>query len=248
MPRNSMLSVQHLTKKYGKRTVLDDLNLDVKTGQTISIIGPSGAGKSTLLRCINLLEKPQKAKITIDGLTVNIPGISNKEILAERRKSAMVFQEYNLFKNMTVIQNVMEALVTVHKISKADAYQRAEDALKSVGMQGREQSYPDELSGGQQQRIGIARAAVVKPKLMLLDEPTSALDPESIGGILDLVARLHKQEQTMVIVTHEMSFAEQVSDQVLVLENGNFIEQGKPDQVFNHPSNPRTKEFLSNFK
>lgn len=242
-----MLTVKHLTKKYGERMILDDISLNVKKGQTVSIIGPSGAGKSTLLRCIDFLEIPQKAQITLDNLTFTIPGMSNKEMLAGRRKSTMVFQEYNLFKNMTVIQNIMEALVTVHKVNKSEAYERAERALTSVGMKGREKSYPDELSGGQQQRIGIARAAVVKPKLMLLDEPTSALDPESIGGILDLVGRLHEQEQTMVIVTHEMSFAKKVSDQVLVLENGKFIEQGEPNQIFDDPKNPRTKEFLSNF-
>jgi len=162
-----MLTIKHLTKKYGQHTILNNLNLNVEKGKTISIIGPSGAGKSTFLRCINLLEMPQKAQITIDGLTVKIPGISKKEILSERRKSAMVFQKYNLFKNMTVIQNVMEALTTVYKISKDEAYQKAEHALASVNMQGRDNAYPNELSGGQQQRIGIARATVVKPKLML---------------------------------------------------------------------------------
>lgn len=182
-----MIELRNLSKKFGERTILKNLSMRINEGETISIIGPSGAGKSTFLRCINLLETPDSLEMDIDNLSVSVPGISKKQTLMVRRKTSMVFQQYNLFKNKTAIENVMEPLITVKNLQKEVAYDISLKALKSVGMQEKINSFPKQLSGGQQQRVGIARAAAIEPKIMLFDEPTSSLDPESIQGILELI-------------------------------------------------------------
>ena len=239
-----MIELRNLSKKFGERTILKNLSMRINEGETISIIGPSGAGKSTFLRCINLLETPDSLEMDIDNLSVSVPGISKKQTLMVRRKTSMVFQQYNLFKNKTDIENVMEPLITVKNLQKEVAYDISLKALKSVGMQEKINSFPKQLSGGQQQRVGIARAAAIEPKIMLFDEPTSSLDPESIQGILELIKEQRDKGYTMLIVTHEMNFARQVSDRIFVMENGSFIESGSPEEIFNRSDNPRIKEFL----
>lgn len=239
-----MIELRNLSKKFGERTILKNLSMRINEGETISIIGPSGAGKSTFLRCINLLETPDSLEMDIDNLSVSVPGISKKQTLMIRRKTSMVFQQYNLFKNKTAIENVMEPLITVKNLQKEVAYDISLKALKSVGMQEKINSFPKQLSGGQQQRVGIARAAAIEPKIMLFDEPTSSLDPESIQGILELIKEQRDKGYTMLIVTHEMNFARQVSDRIFVMENGSFIESGSPEEIFNRSDNPRIKEFL----
>ena len=239
-----MIKLKNLSKHFGERTILNNLSMTIDEGETISIIGPSGAGKSTFLRSINLLEMPDKLEMVIDGLSVSAPGITKKQTLEVRRKTSMVFQQYNLFKNKTAIENVMEPLITVKKLSKADAYNVSLKALKSVGMQDKINSFPKQLSGGQQQRVGIARAVAIEPKIMLFDEPTSSLDPESINGILGLIKEQRNKGYTMLIVTHEMNFARQVSDRIFVMENGSFIESGSPKKIFDGSENSRVKEFL----
>lgn len=228
-----MIELRNLSKKFGERTILKNLSMRINEGETISIIGPSGAGKSTFLRCINLLETPDSLEMDIDNLSVSVPGISKKQTLMVRRKTSMVFQQYNLFKNKTAIENVMEPLITVKNLQKEVAYDISLKALKSVGMQEKINSFPKQLSGGQQQRVGIARAAAIEPKIMLFDEPTSSLDPESIQGILELIKEQRDKGYTMLIVTHEMNFARQVSDRIFVMENGSFIESGSPEEIFN---------------
>lgn len=239
-----MIELRNLSKKFGERTILKNLSMRINEGETISIIGPSGAGKSTFLRCINLLETPDSLEMDIDNLSVSVPGISKKQTLMVRRKTSMVFQQYNLFKNKTAIENVMEPLITVKNLQKEVAYDISLKALKSVGMQEKINSFPKQLSGGQQQRVGIARAAAIEPKIMLFDEPTSSLDPESIQGILELIKEQRDKGYTMLIVTHEMNFARQVSDRIFVMENGSFIESGSPEEIFNRSDKPRIKEFL----
>ena len=239
-----MIELRNLSKKFGERTILKNLSMRINEGETISIIGPSGAGQSTFLRCINLLETPDSLEMDIDNLSVSVPGISKKQTLMVRRKTSMVFQQYNLFKNKTAIENVMEPLITVKNLQKEVAYDISLKALKSVGMQEKINSFPKQLSGGQQQRVGIARAAAIEPKIMLFDEPTSSLDPESIQGILELIKEQRDKGYTMLIVTHEMNFARQVSDRIFVMENGSFIESGSPEEIFNRSDNPRIKEFL----
>ena len=239
-----MIELRNLSKKFGERTILKNLSMRINEGETISIIGPSGAGKSTFLRCINLLETPDSLEMDIDNLSVSVPGISKKQTLMVRRKTSMVFQQYNLFKNKTAIENVMEPLITVKNLQKEVAYDISLKALKSVGLQEKINSFPKQLSGGQQQRVGIARAAAIEPKIMLFDEPTSSLDPESIQGILELIKEQRDKGYTMLIVTHEMNFARQVSDRIFVMENGSFIESGSPEEIFNRSDNPRIKEFL----
>ena len=239
-----MIELRNLSKKFGERTILKNLSMRINEGETISIIGPSGAGKSTFLRCINLLETPDSLEMDIDNLSVSVPGISKKQTLMVRRKTSMVFQQYNLFKNNTAIENVIEPLITVKNLQKEVAYDISLKALKSVGMQEKINSFPKQLSGGQQQRVGIARAAAIEPKIMLFDEPTSSLDPESIQGILELIKEQRDKGYTMLIVTHEMNFARQVSDRIFVMENGSFIESGSPEEIFNRSDNPRIKEFL----
>lgn len=240
-----MIKITNLYKSFGELEVLKDINLEVKKGEVIAIIGPSGTGKSTLLRCINYLEEPEEGEIEIDGLKINAKNITKKEIYELRRKTSMVFQTYNLFKNKTALENIMEPLVVVKKMDKKVAEERALDILDAVGLSDKRDSYPSKLSGGQQQRVGIGRAMAVDPKVMLFDEPTSALDPELVGEVLDVIKGLAERHTTMLIVTHEMNFAKNVADRVIFMDGGRIAEQGSPEEIFKNAKNPRTIQFLN---
>ena len=202
-----MLKITNLTKEFNNNVVLDNIDLEVKKGEVVAIIGPSGTGKSTLLRCMNLLERANEGQLHIGDVKVNLKNLSKKDILSVRRKSAMVFQNYNLFNNKTVIENVMEALVVVKKMKAEDARKIAIEKLSLVGLADRADDYPSRLSGGQKQRVAIARAIAIDPEVILMDEPTSALDPELVGEVLQVMKSLAETDMTMIIVTHEMNFA-----------------------------------------
>ena len=224
--------------------VLRQIDLDIKEGETTVIIGPSGTGKSTLLRCLNFLEQPTSATITIDNLVVDASTATKKQITELRKKTAFVFQNYALFANKTALENITEGLITVRGKSAEVAKQEALTILKSIGLTDKQDSYPSALSGGQQQRIGIARAMAAQSKVILFDEPTSALDPEWVGEVLTLMRQLAKQKQTMLIVTHEMQFAKEIADRVIFMDQGQIVEQGSADMIFNNPQDPRTRTFL----
>ena len=211
----------------------------------IAILGPSGTGKSTLLRCLNYLTVPTKGKITIGDVTVDAQNHTKKDVIELRKHSSMVFQGYNLFKNKTALENVMEALTVVQKKSKAEAEKIALELLDKVGMSERKDFYPSKLSGGQQQRVAIARALAMEPELLLLDEPTSALDPELVGEVLDTIKKAANEGYTMLLVSHEMNFVKNVATRVIFLENGKIIEDGPPKEVFNHPKSDRVREFFA---
>lgn len=240
------LSIKGLSKSFGKLNVLKDINFDIGKGKVISIIGPSGSGKTTLLRCINALETPDKGTFTFnDGFNLDFSSkISKQETLKLRRKAGMVFQSYNLFPHKTALENVTEGPIVVQKRNKQEVQEKAEELLTKVGLKDKMSLYPHQLSGGQQQRVGIARALAIEPELMLFDEPTSALDPELIGEVLTVINELAKENWTMVIVTHELHFARQVSDEVLFMDGGYIIEQGAPEEVLANPKEERTKQFL----
>lgn len=240
-----MIKISNLSKSFAGNVVLDNLNLDINEGDVIALIGASGAGKSTFLRSINYLEEADSGQLEIDNFKVDFEHISKQEILELRRKTGMVFQQFNLFERRTALQNVMEGLIQVKKMSKADAQKLAEENLRKVGLEDRVDYYPKFLSGGQKQRVGIARAMAMQPTLLLLDEPTSALDPELVGEVQDTILNAAKNKQTMVLVSHEMDFVYNVATKVLFLEKGKIIEEGSPEEVFHHPKNPRTSEFLS---
>ena len=237
-----LLKVENLQKSFGKLQVLKGINQTVRTGQVISVIGPSGGGKSTFLRCLNLLEQPDGGKIWFDGQEITQKGIN---IDLHRQKMGMVFQHFNVFPNMTVLQNITLAPTLEKKIPKAEAEQKAMELLESVGMADKRNEYPRRLSGGQKQRLAIVRALAMEPKVILFDEPTSALDPEMVKGVLNVIKDLARQGMTIVIVTHEMGFAREVSDRVLFMDNGIIAEEGTPEEIFENPKNERTKEFLS---
>ncbi|MBQ5326486.1 MAG: amino acid ABC transporter ATP-binding protein [Oscillospiraceae bacterium] len=237
-----MIKVENLQKSFGKLQVLKGINQTVRTGQVISVIGPSGSGKSTFLRCLNLLEQPDDGKIWFDGQVITQKGIN---IDLHRQKMGMVFQHFNVFPNMTVLQNITLAPTLEKKIPKAEAEQKAMVLLESVGMADKRNEYPRRLSGGQKQRLAIVRALAMEPKVILFDEPTSALDPEMVKGVLNVIKDLARQGMTIVIVTHEMGFAREVSDRVLFMDNGIIAEEGTPEEIFENPKNERTKEFLS---
>lgn len=239
-----MTGVSGLTKRFGTNTVLDNIDLQVKDGERVAIIGPSGTGKSTLLRSINFLDRPDAGTITVGDLSVDAARASQSEILALRRRTAFVFQNYALFANKTARENITEALVTVQKQSRAEAEARADAVLAETGLSDKADSYPAALSGGQQQRVGIGRAMALGADLMLFDEPTSALDPEWVGEVLDLMRRVAEQRQTMLIVTHEMQFAREIADRIVFMEGGRIVEQGPPSQIFDAPQDPRTRDFL----
>ena len=229
-----MISVKHLSKKFGDVTVLKDISLDIKEKEVVVIIGPSGSGKSTILRCLNHLETPSGGEIVIDGIKLE----EGANLNAIRREVGMVFQRFNLFPNMTVLQNIMLAPIQVRGKSKEEAKEKAMRLLKRVAM-------PDELSGGQQQRVAIARALAMNPKALLFDEPTSALDPEMVKEVLDVMKSLAKEGMTMVVVTHEMGFAKEVGDRVMFVDGGLIVEEATPEEFFSHPKNKRTQDFLS---
>ncbi|WML32842.1 amino acid ABC transporter ATP-binding protein [Clostridium sp. OS1-26] len=242
-----MIQIRGLQKQFGSDQVLKGIDLTIKDGEVVGIIGPSGSGKSTLLRCIDFLEKPNKGHIQVDDFSMNVENPKKKDILYLRRNTAMVFQQFNLFKQKTSMENVMEGLVTVQKISKEKAYETAQNFLKKVGLGDRMDYYPRQLSGGQQQRVSIARALALNPKVILFDEPTSALDPEMVGEVLEVIKEAAKEGRTMIIVSHEMSFVREIADKVVFFDNGAIVEQGTPDEVFLHTKNERTKQFLSRF-
>jgi putative amino-acid transport system ATP-binding protein len=239
-----MIRVAGLVKRFGTRTVLDGIDLDIATGERIVIIGPSGTGKSTLLRCLNFLDPPDCGRITLGDLSVDAETASRAEILALRRRTAFVFQNYALFANRTARQNIAEALIVVKRQPKAQALARADAVLEEIGLLDRGDAYPAALSGGQQQRVGIGRAMALDAELMLVDEPTSALDPEWVGEVLDLLRRVAVHRQTMLIVTHEMQFAREIADRVLFMDGGRIVEQGPPAALFESPKDPRLQAFL----
>lgn len=241
-----MISITNLHKSFGDLEVLKGIDVEVEKGQTIVVIGPSGSGKTTFLRCLNILEKPNAGTVEIGGLMADFSKpMSKKQIMAFRKQSAMVFQHYNLFPHMTVLDNIMEGPITVQKKDKKEAQQKALELLKKVGLSDKADSYPYQLSGGQQQRVGIARALALEPKVMLFDEPTSALDPELVGEVLQVMKDLASEGMTMVVVTHEMRFAKGAADEVLFMDGGRIVERGAPADVFNHPKEERTQRFLN---
>ena len=242
-----MITLTNVTKSFGKNHVLKGIDLTVNKGEVVAILGPSGSGKTTLLRCINYLEKPNKGKITIDDFKVDFCQASKTEILSLRQKTAMVFQQFNLFKNKTVVENVMEGLIVAKKWSKEAAYKKSAELLEKVGLGNKLDSYPLQLSGGQQQRVGIARALALNPEVILFDEPTSALDPELVGEVLAIIRKIAKEGITMIIVTHEMAFARDVANHVVFMDGGIIVEEGNPKAIFQSPKEERTIQFLKRF-
>ncbi|MDR2784628.1 MAG: amino acid ABC transporter ATP-binding protein [Treponema sp.] len=240
-----MIEIAGLCKRFNDNIVLDELNLRIEKSQVVAIIGPSGTGKSTLLRCINLLEQPEKGRIRIGDFSMDLTEHSSRNRVELRKRTAMVFQQFNLFQHKTTLENVMEGLIIVKKMNRADAETLARRYLAEVGLSDRLGHYPQHLSGGQQQRVAIARALAMSPDVLLFDEPTSALDPELAGEVLDTIREAARSGYTMILVSHEMNFVRTVASRVLFLENGKIIEDGIPAEVFNHPKNPRTKEFLA---
>lgn len=237
-----IIKVENLCKGFGELKVLRNINQHVNMGGVVSIIGPSGSGKSTFLRCLNLLEVPDSGKITFEGVEITDKKI---DIDKHRQKMGMVFQHFNVFPNMTVLENITLAPVLEKKVPKEQAQEEAEELLKKVGLLEKKDEYPRKLSGGQKQRLAIVRAMAMKPDVILFDEPTSALDPEMVKDVLDVIKDLADSGMTIVIVTHEMGFAKEVSDRVLFMDDGCIQEEGTPEEIFEHPKNPRTIEFLS---
>lgn len=242
-----ILKVTNLSKSFHKNQVLNHIDLEINKGDVLAIIGPSGTGKSTLLRCLNLMEKPEEGQISIGDFTMDLNKHKKTEVIELRKNSAMVFQQFNLFHQKTALENVMEGLLVVKKLSKAEAEKIATYHLKKVGMEDRMNHYPKQLSGGQQQRVAIARALAMNPQILLLDEPTSALDPELVGEVLDTIKEAAKEGNTMVLVSHEMNFVRKVANRVIFLDDGKIIEDGTPKEVFNHPKSQRARDFLRKF-
>jgi polar amino acid transport system ATP-binding protein len=240
-----MLTIEGMTKRFQRNTVLNDISLTVQKGEILGIIGPSGTGKSTLLRCINLLEKPETGRITVGGFSMNFASRNRRDILELRRRSAMVFQQFNLFRQKTALENVMEGLVIVKKMPKAEAEHIARQRLEEVGMSDRLHHYPQHLSGGQQQRVAIARALAMMPEALLFDEPTSALDPELTGEVLDTIKKTAEAGFTMLLVSHEMNFVRSIASRIIFLDGGKIVEDASPEEVFNHPKSERAKEFIA---
>lgn len=239
-----MLKVTNVHKSFGKNEILKGVDLTVEKGDVVVILGPSGSGKTTLLRTIDFLETADSGELAFDDIKTPLAHASKKTILNVRRKTGFVYQNYNLFANKTALENVMEGLVTARKIPQDKARETAERALEKVGLLDRMNYYPSELSGGQQQRVGIARAVAPNPDVVLFDEPTSALDPELVGEVLNVIKDLAKEGTTMIVVTHEMSFAEEAASQVVFMDGGVVVEKGSPSQIFNRPKEERTKKFL----
>ena len=239
-----MIRYENVHKYFGSVEVLKGIDFEIGTGEVVCILGPSGSGKTTLLRCTNFLETPTKGRITVGDVTIDAEKHTKKEVKALRQLSTMVFQNYNLFRNKTALENVILSLVVVQKKSKAEAREIAERYLNVVGMGDRMDYYPSQLSGGQQQRVGIARALALQPHAILFDEPTAALDPELVGEVLNVMKDVAKTGITMAVVTHEMGFAREVADRVVFMDGGVVVEQGPPAQVLDHPQHQRTQQFL----
>ncbi len=246
MAKEVLIEIEHLSKSFpGGTEVLKDISLEIHKGDIVAIIGPSGTGKSTLLRCLNYLSVPSEGKIRIGECTVDAKSHTKEEVYALRRKSSMVFQQFNLFKNKTALENVMEALTKVQKMPKAEAEEISKHLLEQVGMGDRMDFYPSKLSGGQQQRVGIARALAVNPEVILFDEPTSALDPEWVKEVLATIQEVAKEGRTMLIVTHEISFARQVANRILFMEEGKIQVDAPPEEFFSDTKQERLQQFLS---
>lgn len=237
-----MIKIDKLVKTYGENTVLNQIDLEVTSGEVVVIIGPSGSGKSTFLRCLNLLEQPTDGQITFEGNDLLAKNVNIDQI---RQKMGMVFQSFNLFPHKTVLENLTLSPIKVKKMAPDAAEKTAQDLLAQVGLADKANSYPASLSGGQQQRVAIARALAMDPDVMLFDEPTSALDPEMVGEVLAVMQTLAEKGMTMVVVTHEMGFAKEVADRVIFMADGIIQEQGTPEEIFDHPQNSRTQDFLS---
>jgi L-cystine transport system ATP-binding protein len=238
------VQVRNVCKSFGKNRVLKGISFTVKKGEVVVILGPSGSGKTTLLRCINLLGKADDGELFIGDQRVNFRNVSKKEIMEIRRKTAFVFQNFNLFKHKNAIENVMEGLVTARNIPSGQAAAMSREALDKVGLADKYDAYPSQLSGGQQQRVAIARAIVLNPEVILFDEPTSALDPELIGETLQVIRNVAGEGSTMIIVTHEMSFAREVANHVIFMDGGVIVEEGPPGEMFASPKEERTRQFL----
>jgi polar amino acid transport system ATP-binding protein len=246
-----MVKMQNVHKSFGKLEVLRNINFEVSKGEVVCIIGPSGSGKSTLLRCLNHLERITSGRVHIDDELIDecVSGknqlkISHKKVSEICSELGMVFQRFNLFPHMTVLENIIEAPITVKRVSRQESVATAENLLEKVGLKDKRNEYPSRLSGGQQQRVAIARALAMNPKIMLFDEPTSALDPELVGEVLEVMKHLAKEGMTMLVVTHEMGFAREVANRVIFMDKGEIIEDGPPDQIFVNPKHERTRSFL----
>ncbi len=241
---DNIICVNELKKHYkgGEIKALDGVNVEIKRGEVVVIIGPSGSGKSTLLRSLNLLEMPTSGEIIFDGVDINDKAVN---INVHRQKMGMVFQHFNLFPHMSILKNMTIAPMKLKETTKETAEAKALELLKRVGLEDRANSYPSQLSGGQKQRVAIVRALAMEPDVMLFDEPTSALDPEMVGEVLDVMKQLAAEGMTMVVVTHEMGFAREVADRVVFMDQGIILEQGTPDEIFNHPKSPRLQDFLA---
>lgn len=240
-----MLKISNLHKKFDNDEVLKGIDLEVNKGDVIAILGPSGSGKTTLLRCINFLERADEGALEFDSEKYDFKTISKKDILSLRKKTAFVFQNFNLFLNKTALQNVTEGLIVARGVSKLDADKKGKKLLDKVGLGDKYNFYPEQLSGGQQQRAAIARALATDPEIILFDEPTSALDPELIGGILAIIQGLAKHDMTMLIVTHEMNFARNVSNKIVFMEDGEIVEASSTEEFFNNPKSERAREFIA---
>lgn len=243
---NKMISIKNLHKKFDDLHVLKGIDLDVEKGKVLVLIGPSGSGKTTFLRCLNVLETPTEGSVKIDDLSLDFSKqVTKREIINIRKKTGMVFQNYNLFPHKTAVENVMEGPLTVKGMPKQEAQEKAVKLLNKVGLGDKLDYYPFQLSGGQQQRVGIARALAMDPKVMLFDEPTSALDPELVGEVLKVMKELAEEGMTMIVVTHEMRFAKDVADEVIFMDGGVIVERGKPENIFSNPKEERTVQFLN---
>lgn len=242
-----MIKVSNIRKSFKDHVVLKDISFDVDEGEVVVIIGPSGSGKSTLLRCMNFLERPDSGQIEIGGVAIDVNQTKRTTINKLRMQTSMVFQHYNLFKNKTALENITHALVVAKKMKKEAAKEMGRDLLSQVGILDKANQYPIALSGGQQQRVGIARALAVNPYAILFDEPTSSLDPEWVGEVLRVISKIANHNKTMIIVTHEMNFARDIADKVIFMADGAIVEQGTPEEIFDHPKKERTKKFLKDF-
>lgn len=239
-----LLLISHVKKSFGTLEVLKDISIDVYKGDVVSILGPSGSGKTTLLRCVNFLERADYGSISLDDKTIDLKTATKEQASEIQKKTGFVFQNYNLFRNKTALENITLGLTSGRGMSRADAVKKGMMLLRKIGLQDRANSYPSELSGGQQQRVAIARALATDPEIIYFDEPTSALDPELTDEVLEVMRQLAQEGMTMVVVTHEMNFAHNVSNRVIFMDHGLIVEQGTPEQIFEHPQNERTQAFL----